>query len=73
LGWECATTQHYRTGSNAPNQIGPQATAACVKFCELDYSLATHGAVLHAINFSFHQSPQSETFPTRISVPKTFS
>ena len=31
-------------GPNAHNEIiGPRATAACVKVCELDNSLATHG------------------------------
>jgi len=31
------------TGPNAHNQFGPWATAACVKLCGLDNSLATHG------------------------------
>ena len=36
--------QPYSTaGSNAFNQIGPRATAACAKLCGIDNSLAIHG------------------------------
>jgi len=40
----CATMQHCR--ANAHNQIGPRATAACVKLCSLDNLLATHGRLV---------------------------
>jgi len=42
------------TGPNAHNQIGPRATAACVKLCGLDNSLANNGRL--AVPFNIRNS-----------------